>query len=143
MITDWFRSKRAVIADRDALEVIVAKQTDEIAGLRRQAEASRTANDEWVSQLRTGLGIANDQVRRLTKERDDLSATNIRVRNALQALRDDITREEQAALFGIGIHPNLPSAAGPGMARVANQPMPWQDADAITQDAAAKRAEDL
>lgn len=145
VIRDWFRTRRQLVADRDALEVIVAKQVNEIAGLRRQANASRAAADEWVRQLQSGIGIANDQVRRLTAERDDLRQQNIRVRNALQVLREDIRRAEEIE------HP--PTAGGTGMVRplaqrnpmadrILRRPWPADLADVLAQETVAKQLSD-
>lgn len=126
MIRNWFRTRRALAARNAELEGIVAKQIDELAGLRAELDEGSIRASQQIRDLNRGREISAEQIRRLTAERDELRQQNIRVRNALQVLRDDITREEQAALFGI--HPNLPSATGPGMARVANQPKPWQEA---------------
>lgn len=135
MIRNWFRRQRSLVGQLDEFEAIVAKQVDEIATLRDEMSAGwqRATDDKnrLGGQIRTQSATIAAQSAQLATVREELSK-----------LRDEIAAAERAAVAGIGIHPNLRSGTGPGMARLVNQPMPWQTADAIAQDDVAKRAAD-
>lgn len=96
LIRPWLRSKRTLIADRNALEAIVAKQVDEIAD-----------KDGHVADLQESLRLAHRAMntqRRLRVEADERLAAVVA---ELKALREEIRQAEG----------NLPSAAGVGMVR--------------------------
>lgn len=132
-ITDWFRTRRALIADLDSCRIVLADRDQEI----ETYVASMDRSESEIRDLKRGAAIAGDQVRHLTKERDDLRGQNIDVRNALRVLLGDIRREEQAER-GVGILPTLVARNTPAR-RVRSEPMPSQLADAIAQETAMKR----
>lgn len=155
---DWFRSKRQLIADRDALEVIVAKQIDEIE--TKDTQIAKAAADLLDKRDRWGKAVLRERRATETEHRLRVGAEEklAAVVAELQAFRQGIRQAEQGS--------NLPSATGAGMVRpsaddvragmpgrdrpapqlrggLANRPMPWQTADAIAQEDNAKRAEDI
>lgn len=141
----YLRSKRALIARNNELETIVAKQDAEIAQYEEEIKRAEAVTkiridrlqESWRQAIRT-TGIEH-RLRVAAEEK------LVQVVAELHNLRDEIRAEENRG--------NLPSAAGvgmvrplaerkPGMARVLDRPMPWQTADAIDQDADAKRQAD-
>jgi hypothetical protein len=103
--TDWFRSKRALIADRDRYRALAIKQTAEIAAV--------TADRDMWAQRCTDAHLSAEKV--INQQEEQLAEYD----RALTALRASFNRS-----------------------RLHNRPMPWQDHDAIQQDAEAKRRED-
>lgn len=138
----WFKTRRALLADIDRQRDLLTARDIEIRDLHhllnetQEREGERiTALQESLRHAQQAIEIGNEQVRRLTTERDDLRSQNIRVRTALQVLRDDIRREETPAF---GMARAIPAPAP----KRRTEPMPWQTRDAIAQDAMHKRLED-
>lgn len=156
MITDWFRSKRAAIADRDRYRALTIKQTDELADLREQADTDRAAAHSQIHEAQESLSHALYTAgfeRSLREGAEERLALVVEELHKLHKLREEIRQAEESG--------NLPSAAGPGMARpavrvtrpapvrgslaarVQARPLPADLADAIDEETTAKRREDI
>jgi uncharacterized coiled-coil protein SlyX len=130
----WFRSRRRLHEDLRLLNVIIADHEQTIARLNKEMGEHEAVTEIRVAQLQQSLDLADrafDQLSEMLIARETKLA---RVVEELKALREDIRQAEESS--------NLPAATGVGMARAADRPLVWQVADAINEDAAAKRRED-
>lgn len=123
-IRNYFRSKRQLIADNAELSALVAKQTEEIAEVRRDAK-------ERVEEERQSLVLAHRAMNTQRRLRIAAEERMEAVVEALQKLREEIAQLER------GDRPTF------GMARYHDRPLVWQTADAIREDAAHVRREDV
>ncbi len=126
MIRDWFRSKRALIAECDGLHLVVADRNEEIDELIASQDRDKVKAQTTINEQATEIARLKQVYDRLFTEYCDLSTIAVAKDQKLTAvvaeltrLREDIRRAEKGD--------NLPSVTGPGMARLANQPKPWQE----------------
>lgn len=138
MIRDWFRSKRALINDlgvQRGIGVFDRKQIEELQAENDQVWKDGLAEVQRVQRQRDEIrrnlgGQIRNQAATIAAQSRQLTA----LREELTLLLADIRREEQADR-SVGI-------MRPLAARVLDRPMPWQTADAIEQETAAKRLAD-
>jgi hypothetical protein len=118
----WFRSKRQLMTRNAELAGIVAKQTDEIAQVRRDG------NDR-VEEVQESLRLAHRAMNTQRQLCIDAETKLAQVAEELRALRDDIARREQAEAEALTYMP----VRGFGMARPIDTP--------AVQDAMRRRRE--
>lgn len=124
MIRDYFRTQRQLAADNDLQRRLLAEKDDQI---RLAAEGL----NQYMATMDARFADLRQAYLRVRRQLDEKRVQLTVVRGELEKLREEIAQLER------GERPTF------GMARYHDRPLVWQTADAINEDAAHVRREDI